>query len=385
MDPILILALFAFIMTCWAAIEIAIGIREMRPLSAVKPLPLEDQPKVSIIVAACNEENSIEPASRSLLEQVYANLEVIIVNDRSMDGTSKILKRLRQEFPQLRVQQIDNLPDGWLGKTNAQHRGAMLASGEYLLFTDADVIMEKTTLSRAMSHTRANKLEHLSLFFKNITSGALLNALIIDTGGGLLFLFKPWKAKDPKSKKFMGVGAFNLVKRSAYESIGGHSAIKMHPIDDIMLGKTLKRRGFRQDCLLGHDFVRVRWYESAGEMVQGLMKNVFALYNFKVSYVLISIFIVLLGSVAPFWILLFASPKAQVVSLLTIAARFYSFSQGAKAMGAPAWLMLWSLLTPYINIYIILKATITTIKNKGITWRGTYYSLAELKKNAPIL
>lgn len=152
-----------------------------------------------------------------------------------------------------------------------------------------------------------------------------------------------------------------------------------------MLGKPLKRHGFKQDSLLGHDFVKVRWYESVGEMVQGLMKNVFALYNFKVSYVLISIFIVLLGSVVPFWILLFANPMAQVISLLAIAVRFYSFSQGAKAMGSPIGLPPWSLLTPYINIYIILKATITTIKNKGITWRGTYYSLAELKNNEPIL
>jgi hypothetical protein len=236
-----------------------------------------------------------------------------------------------------------------------------------------------------MSFVTRHSLDHLSLFFKNTASGSLLNALIIDTGGGLLFLFKPWKAKDPKSRKFMGVGAFNLVRRSAYEAIGGHSAVKMHPIDDIMLGKKLKRRGFKQDCLLGNDFVTVRWYESVGEMIRGLMKNVFALYDFKVAYVLVSVLVVLLASVAPFWLLLLAGTKTKVVALLTIAVRFYSFSLGAKAMGAPSRLMFWSLLTPYVNLFIILKATITTIRNKGITWRGTFYPLEELKKNEPIL
>jgi len=385
MEPIFILALLALLMTLWTAIEITIGIRKMRLLADVPPLTPAKQPKVSIVVAACNEEKSIERAARSLLNQEYANFEVVIVNDRSTDGTGRILEKLRKEFPRLLVHQIDKLPPGWLGKTNALHQGAKLASGEYLLFTDADVVMEKTTLSRAAFLVKKNALDHLSLFFKNTTSGALLNALIIDASGGLLFLFKPWKAKDPKSKKFVGVGAFNLVKKSAYESIGGHGAVRMHPIDDIMLGKNLKRSGFRQDCLLGNEFVTVRWYESAGAMIQGLMKNVFALYNFKVSYVLASILVIVLGSVAPLWFLIFAGPKSQAVSFLAIAARFYSFSQGAKAMDAPAGLMFWSLITPYINMYIILKATFTTLKNKGITWRGTFYPLTQHRKNDPIL
>lgn len=385
MDPVLILALLAFAMTLWGTITIAVGIRNMRTLSDIKPISQKNQPKVSIIAAACNEEQSIEQAARSLLSQEYENFEVLIVNDRSTDGTGKVLSKLKLEFPHLLVHKIDALPAGWLGKNNALHQGAMRASGEYLLFTDADVVMEKTTLSRAISVVLKDKLAHLSLFFKNIAAGALLSALIIDAGGGLLFLFRPWKAKDPKSKNFMGVGAFNLVKKSAYDATGGHATIKMHPIDDIMIGKIIKRKGFRQDCLLGNDFVTVRWYESPREMVQGLMKNVFALYNFKVSFVLCIVLLILTGAIAPLWILLFGHTAAQVVSLLTIGIRFFSFSQGTKTIGNQSSLSLWPLLTPYINIYIILKATITTIKNKGITWRGTFYPLAELKKAEPIL
>ena len=160
----------AFTATSWAVIEIALGLRKMRGLSAFKPFDGKNPPKVSVIAPACNEESAIEPAVRALINQEYPNLEIIIVNDRSKDKTGEILKRLQQTYPQLKAVQITELPQGWLGKSNALQRGAELASGEFLIFTDADVLMEKTAVSRAVAAMLQVGLDHLSLIFKSISS-----------------------------------------------------------------------------------------------------------------------------------------------------------------------------------------------------------------------
>ncbi|MBW2671644.1 MAG: glycosyltransferase family 2 protein [Deltaproteobacteria bacterium] len=231
------LAVIFLFLTIACTLDIALGMRRMTHIGNVPPIQQKNLPKVSVIIPACNEAATIEPALRSVLTMDYANLEVIVVNDRSTDETGTVLKRIQKEYPHLQIRQILHLPKGWLGKNHALQHGAGHAQGEYLLFTDADIIMEKTAVARGISHMLENRLDHMSMFFKNIAPGGLLNALFLDVGVGLLLLFKPWKAKDPNSKRYIGVGAFNLVKASAYKAISGHRSIALHPIDDIMLGK----------------------------------------------------------------------------------------------------------------------------------------------------
>lgn len=362
------------------ALEVAGGIGRMTQIRDITARPGNTGPLVSIIVPACNEAETIEPALRSLLAQDYANLEIIVVNDRSVDATGEVLARMALDYPALKLKLIEELPEGWLGKNNALQSGAEMASGEYLLFTDADVSMEKTTISRAMQHVLANSLDHLSIFFENVGGSGLLNALFLEVGGGLLLLFRPWKAKDPKSKCFMGVGAFNLVKASTYREIGGHHRIAMHPIDDVMLGKLIKRQGFRQDCLLGNGMVSVPWYGTVREFINGLMKNTFAAYQYRLSAVTAGVFGVVLIGVLPAWGLLFGDAPARLVFGGTVAIRILSFLHGFRQGGVSPWYAGWSLVTPYLSIYIIVKATILTIHNQGITWRGTHYPLAKLKQ-----
>lgn len=373
------LALIILLLTIAMSLEVAIGMGRMTNIRDVRPMQQEDIPRVSVIIPACNEADSIEPALQSVLELDYANLEIIVVNDRSTDNTDAVLERMKNRYPNIILHNISELPKGWMGKSHALHSGAEQAHGDYFLFTDADIIMEKTTLSRAMHHMLDNNLDHMSMFFGSITQGGLLNALIMETGGSLMLLFKPWKAKDKKSKKYMGVGSFNLVKASAYKAIEGHSALAMHPIDDIMLGKVLKQRGFSQDCLFGQDFVQVKWYATVREFINGVMKNTFAVYQFKVMNVLLGILFILMFHVMPFWAFFFTSGITRALFGSVVVVRILSFVNAFLEAKIPPWYSVWSLVTPYINIYILAKATITTILNKGITWRGTYYPLDELK------
>jgi glycosyltransferase involved in cell wall biosynthesis len=385
MSFLLVLATLILLFNLYATADIILGLRSMRNLADIAPLPEQEQPKVSIIVPACNEQDTIEPALLSLLAIEYAHLEIIVINDRSTDRTGKVLRNIQKDHPHLQILEITELPEGWLGKNHALHQGTQAATGEYFLFTDADILFAKSTLSRAMSLMVNEKQDHLALVFKNIAKGWLLNAMMVDAGGGLFFLFKPWKVSDPKSKHFIGVGAFNLIRKSAYLQIGGHETVKMHPIDDIMLGKIIKQNGYRQECLSGYDFLTVHWYESPGKMIQGLMKNIFALYNFRISYVLVAILMICVMTILPVWGAIFATGPVRICFALAALTRLSSCAYGARYTATTLWSVPFSLLTPYINIYIILKGMLITLANRGIDWRGTHYPLDRLKKNQPIL
>lgn len=385
MTALLLITALVFLFNLYAAVDIILGTRKMRKLGAILPLEEKRRPKVSIIVPACNEEDTIKPALLSILNLEYEPLEVIVINDRSTDQTGEVLAAIKNKYPQLIVHNITQLPEGWLGKNHALHQGAGLAEGEYLLFTDADIHFEKSTLARAMTLMVDEKVDHLSLIFRNVARGLLLNAMMIDAGGGLFFLFKPWKAGDRQSRHFVGVGAFNLVRKSVYMKITGHEQIRMHPIDDIMLGKIIKQSGFNQECLAGYDFLQVHWYESPGKMINGLMKNIFALFNFRVSHALVTVLLVILVSIFPFWGVFFFSGLTRMFCLLSVATRLTSAACGARLIGSSLWSTPFSLLSPYINVYITLKGVLVTIINNGIDWRGTHYPLNKLKKNPPIL
>lgn len=380
---LLLIAALSLSLTIAVSLEAAMGLRRMTHIKDVPALRQKNIPQVSVVIPACNEAATIEPALRSVLSLAYENLEVLVVNDRSIDGTGKVLKRMQAEFPKLRLLHVTDLPPGWLGKNYALHCGAEQASGDYLLFTDADIIFEKSALARAMQHMHETDLDHMSMVFENTAPGGLLNALFLDVGGALLLLFKPWKAKEEKSRHYMGVGAFNLVKTSAYKTIGGHRRIAMHPIDDIMLGRIIKQNGFRQDCLLGNGFVTVKWYTGVRELINGVMKNTFALFNYRVSLVLAGVLFVFLLTVLPFWAFFFTRGITRIFFGAAVLVRFLSFAKGFLDAGINPVHAIWAPLTPYIGIYIVFKAAAVTIKNNGIDWRGTHYSLKELKRNRP--
>jgi glycosyltransferase involved in cell wall biosynthesis len=375
------LAVISLLLTVGCTLEIVLGMRRMTHIGDVPPIQQKNVPKVSVIIPACNEAATIEPALRSVLTMDYADFEVIVVNDRSTDETGAVLHGIQKEYPHLQIHEISQLPKGWLGKNHALQHGAEHAQGEYLLFTDADIIMEKTSVSRAIGHMLENRLDHVSICFKNIAPGGLLNSLFLEVGAGLLLLFKPWKAKDPNSKRYIGVGAFNLVKASAYSAIGGHRSIALHPIDDVMLGKVIKRHGLSQDCLLGHDFVQVKWYATVGEFIDGCMKNAFALYNYSLARVLLGVLIVFTLNILPLWAFFFTSGLTRGLFGAIIIIRMLSYVHGFSNIGVNPWYSIWSLVTPYVSIYIAIKAAVITTRNKGIIWRGTFYSLDELKTN----
>ena len=283
---LLILALVTLLGTLLITVELLWGERRLRPLRATPGDGPGPWPLVSIVVAVRNEERHLHAAVTSLLRLAYPAYELIVVDDRSDDRTPVILAELAAHFPQLKVLRIEMLPAGWLGKNHALWQGSCRAAGELLLFTDGDIIMEETVLSRAVNRLQSEGLDHLALTPRMTLPGTVLPIL------GLAFIFffgiftRPWRAADPKSPCHIGIGAFNLLRSSAYRAVGGHQTIALRPDDDLKLGKIIKRGGFRQNVAYAPEFLVVEWYASLGEAIRGLEKNTFAGCDYRVGMVL---------------------------------------------------------------------------------------------------
>ena len=338
------------------------------------------RPLVSVIAPACNEASAIEAAVRGFLALDWPRLEVIVINDRSTDGTAAVLQRLLAEGdPRLRVLTVTDLPTGWLGKNHANAQGAALAQGEWLLFTDADVQLQPQMLAKAMAHAAAEGFDHIAAAPEARLPGGVLSQFALYFA--LLFSVwaRPWAARNPRSRAHVGIGAFNLVRRSVYDEAGGHAAVRLCPDDDLELGRCLKLAGGRQDFVFANGLAAVDWYGSWGEVRRGLMKNLFAGAGYSVPLVLV-------GAAAQLWLLAWPVPALLLTSGLSwwlnlgillvlgaqgwLAARFF----GGRRYGG--WLLP---LFAVFGSYLMLRSMALALANGGIEWRGTFYSLGELR------
>ena len=381
MTLLLILALVTLLGTLLITVELLWGDRRLRPLRATPGDGPGPWPLVSIVVAVRNEERHLHAAVTSLLRLAYPAYELIVVDDRSDDRTPVILAELANNFPQLKVLRVEILPAGWLGKNHALWQGSCHAAGELLLFTDGDIIMEETVLNRAVNRLQSEGLDHLALTPRMTLPGTLLPIL------GLAFIFffgiftRPWRAADPKSPCHIGIGAFNLLRRSAYHAVGGHQTIALRPDDDLKLGKIIKRAGFRQNVAYAPDFLAVEWYASLGEAIRGLEKNTFAGCDYRVGVVLGGVAVQLIFGLWPYLALVLTGGAVWGVNLLIVLIFTFLLMQGAAlhgerkrfAWGFPLGLSLFS--------WIMLRTMLLNLYQGGIFWRGTFYPLDQLRRN----
>ncbi|HEX6818017.1 MAG TPA: glycosyltransferase [Ktedonobacterales bacterium] len=347
----------------------------------------ERLPRLSVIVPARNEEHGVRAAVQSMLRADYPNLEVIAVDDRSIDRTGEILAALEREHTsehpgRLRVMTIHELPNGWLGKNHALWVGARSATGDWLLFTDADVVFEATCFRRAVAYSERERLDHLTLSPRLLARGYWLNAFIDFFNYAFTVFQRPDLANNPKSNVAIGVGAFNLIRRVAYEAIGTHAAISLRPDDDMRLAKRVKRRGLRQRVLNGADLLSVDWYPSLGAAIRGLEKNAFAGgANYSVAGTLASIIAVIATLVLPYGAVLVTRPPARWLFAGTIGIQATSFIYTNSLLRRPAtrYFPVFP-LAALLFCFAVLRSMWLTLRHGGIRWRETFYPLAELRR-----
>ena len=363
-----------------------------RPEWNTNPVRANGNPSVSIIVPARNEEETLEPALETLLSLDYDNYEVIAVNDRSTDRTGEILERFSEDSHpsqkarrmghpwSLRVIHHQVLPEGWLGKTHAMWTAANEARSEWLLFTDADVLFKPDSLRRALAYAEAEHADHLVLFPQMImkSPGEFMMIAFFQT----MFMFghRPWKVADPSTDDHMGVGAFNLVRRSVYEAVGTYEALRMEVLDDMKLGKVVKNAGFRQRNVFGGDLISIRWAKGAMGVVNNLTKNFFAVLSFQWPRTLLSAVGLAFLNLLPFIGIYLAHGWERLPYAIALGSIFIIYVGMSRRSGVPAYYYLLHPVSSLLFIYTLMRSMILTLWHDGIVWRGTKYPLDELRK-----
>jgi glycosyltransferase involved in cell wall biosynthesis len=336
-------------------------------------------PLVSVVIAARDEEQRIGETLNRLLASDYPQLEIILANDRSTDGTAEIAAAIAIKDTRLRIVTIDNVPEGWLGKTNAMTQATKLATGEFLLFTDGDIQFSPDAIRLAMRYTLDRQLDHFCLFPSMETEGWAERVLV--SFFAMLFAFgtQPWLRRLRFPSAYYGIGAFNLVRRSAYDAAGGHEPIRLDILDDVKLGKLLFKQKSSADYLVAEDAVRVRWQPSAWGVIRGLEKNAFA----SMSYSLVKMLVFSAFFTLVFFVPIVATILVPIESssgfLAVLILLHLTFGRLSVAFGGSVTVMPGLIVGAVGVLFAFWRSAFLTLRRGGVNWRETFYSLNDLR------
>ena len=269
-----------------------------------------DPPLVSIVIPARNEEQNIGRCLQSLREQEYTNFEVIVLNDRSTDGTAAVVDAIAAQDPRIRRVEGEKLKPGWLGKSHAIHQGVRHARGDWLLFVDADTWHHPRSLAGCMERVLGEGVDMLSLyphfecksFWEKVLQPAVGRMILI--AAPMVFVNSPYRIFRIWA---MAIGHFILIRRSVYEAVGGHEGIRGRVAEDVDLAKVVKWSGYNLRFLYGFDILSTRMYQTFTEIWRGWSRSFFPAMGNHAGFVLPQVVLVFLFGTAPYLILPFAA------------------------------------------------------------------------------
>lgn len=264
----------------WVGVPVFLLLR-MRDKTSLSEYPASvpaETPLVSVIVPARNEARNIEACVRSILAGKWTNLEVIVVDDQSSDGTGDIARKIAAEDSRVRVIGNPGLPEGWIGKQWACHNGQIEASGKYLLFTDADTRHGPELLARSLSAMRKRNADLFTVagaqtmetFWERLLQPHVFGILLARFGD----LNRVNASDDPMDK--IANGQFMLMRSDTYDRAGGHEAVRTHVAEDLRLAQEWTKLGFSVQIVEAFDYMSTRMYAGFGEIWRGWGKNIWA-------------------------------------------------------------------------------------------------------------
>ncbi len=374
------LAAFFWARAAWVGVLTENRLDEL-PLSP-PTAPPGGWPALTVVVAARDEARGVEVAIRSLLDQDYPDLSVLAVDDRSTDGTAEILDRLARQAARLRVLHIRELPEGWLGKNHACARGAEAAGGRWLLFTDGDVVFAPSALRRATAYAESRGLGHLVALPRLVAPGALERAFVATFAAFANLVFRTWELRRPGTSAFIGIGAFNLVRRDDYLRAGGHERLRLEAVDDVKLGMVLRRSGVRQGAIASGGMVSVRWNAGFLASWAGLLKNAFAGAEYRWSLALAAAAGLAFVSAAPLAAsVLSRAPVARAIGIAGVALSSAVVGTVARRVGGASGAegLLVPVTGPALAAALLASAAAATFRG-AIVWRDTRYPLRVLRR-----
>jgi len=376
------MATLGFVAFVWVALAIDAGFGALKipSLKGSGLLTDEECPTISILFAARDEEEKLPGAVATFLALDYPRYEVVAVNDRSQDGTEAILETAAREDPRLKVIQITSLPGGWLGKPHALHQAYEKSTGEWLVLTDADVHFAPDVLRRAVALAKTNGWDHMPVLAeaKLYTFGEKVVMTFFATA--FVLATRPWRVSKPHSSEYVGVGAFQLIRRSTYEKMGTHRRLAMEVVDDMKVGKLVKETGGRSGVAKGGPAVSVHWHSGVRNIIRGTEKNFYAAAGYSPWIAGAQLVAIFSAWIFPWVALPFVNGWARVFAVMAIVVPMVAQAGAAREFRVSWFYALTQPVGAVIFFWMLLRSTIVTIRNGGIRWRGTFYSLEELKK-----
>lgn len=369
--------------------QLSIAARVMPPLTARSHSGADGAlPSVTWLVAAKDERANIEACLRSLDRQEYPDLRIIAVNDRSTDGTGEIIDRAAAESDRLTAVHVQSLREGWFGKNNAMREGVARAAGEWLCFTDADCVQEHPrSLAIAMREALARKIDFLSVLPAHETRGFWESVIQPACSGIMMIWFNPLKVNDPARPTAYANGAFMLLKRSCYDAIGGHDAVKTELNEDMHMARLAKERGLRLAVVSNAGLYTVRMYDGLAQTINGWSRIFYGCFGafgrLFASAIMVGLFSLLqwaalfVGAGACLlgrersgwdaWPIFTAAAGVACLLQWTVMLRFYKLNRLNP---------LYGLLYPIgaaVGLYALFKAMRRLGGRTAVTWRGTTY------------
>ena len=361
--------------------------REQSVLEAACPGPPEDAPKISVVVAAKDEAENIEQCVRTMLGQDYPHFEIIVCNDRSTDDTAAIVERIAAEDSRLRLINIQSLPEGWCGKSHAMQKGIAASSGPWICMIDADCRQTSNrTLSTAIQHAVDNRIDLLSVLPTLEMRGFWEAAVQPVCSGMLMIWYDPADVNNPDKPQAYANGAFMLIRRSAYEAIGTHEAIRDRLTEDMNMAALVKHSGLNLKVIRNSGLYQVRMYSSLKGMVRGWSRIFFGTFSTigRLTLCLLALLVMGLGpwvitpvafalaataeATSAWWLACATAAATAAAIQFSVLVRFY------RICGLNGW-MAWTYpLGNIVATYAMVFALTRHLPNAKVIWKDTKYS-----------
>jgi chlorobactene glucosyltransferase len=360
--------------------------RSLKATVFLEPDPAANPPGlVSIFVPAKDEEKTIERCLRSLLQQESVKFELFAVDDRSTDRTAELVQRMADQDQRLKLIQIKELPPGWTGKCNALQQAQAHGKGDWLLFVDADTIHHPRCIATALEYATKNNVDLLSLL-PALEAASFWEGVVQPFAASCLIVLYPLaRVNDPTDKDHaFANGQFILIRRSAYDAIGGHESVRDKFLEDVNMARQIRNTGLSLNVAVAPELFATRMYASLASIIKGWSRILYSGLDHRLSRLAILTALIIVFSVTAYvavlgagllWLLGYGCPftrtifflgLAHVVIQMTVFYRMYRLTKSSM------WYLPLRFLAVGVMLWIIAKTVVMCFTHR-VEWRGTSY------------
>ena len=351
-----------------------------------------NNPMVSIILPARNEEEFLARCLDSLIDQDYPNYEVIVVDDSSEDSTGNIISEYSKHNSKITLVTAKPKPDGWMGKNWTCMEGYRKATGELLLFTDADTTHARNVISLAVSNLLSHNLDALTVIPKLVTIDFWTKITLPMISTFLHTRFSAIRVNDPSKKTGYFFGSFFIINQKTYEAVGTHEGVKQEIIEDGALGKKVKDSGYKMKMVRGDHLIKAIWARDKSTLWNALKRLMIPLYLQGHGIAVGIFFAVLFLLFMPFPILVYSSiltfetvsnsmlfVSSLIASILIYIGAVIEVKKGLQIK------LIYAAFGPLGSLVVVLgflSGLLQAKKDSSVSWRGRTYSLKDHTQNS---